>query len=141
MREERWRQEALGTLGEAFERAPKPDLGKLVRIEGEKAAPAPLESEELVQKFHKQRHEDFYEKISAVDRPREPPAPLPMESVQLKPAKVQIRELPKEEMEKVGLRPAPRYSMTHRTCAQDHYSEDCILGSNERPSFRRNSLG
>lgn len=100
--------EALGTLGEAFEKAPKPDLGKLVRVEGEKALPEPLESEELVQKFHKQRKEDFYEKITAVDRPREPAPPLPMESVQLKPAKVQIRDLPKEEMEKVGLRQAPR---------------------------------
>lgn len=108
MREERWRSEMMGTLGEAFERAPKPDFTKLMRMETEREPIAPMESEELVSKFQRKREEEFYEKILAVDHPKEPPPPLPMETVQLKPSRVVRRELPKEELEKVGLKVAPR---------------------------------
>lgn len=56
----------MGTLGRAFEKAPKPDAQKLHRVEREKTPPQPLETEELMQKFTRKRDEDFYEKFIQV---------------------------------------------------------------------------
>lgn len=111
-REEQWRQEMLGSLGDAFQRAPRPDLQKLMRVEAAKDAPQPLESEELVGKFHKRREEDFYEKVFTAEHQRPPIPSTSLEPVQLKPAEVVKRDLPTEEMEKVDLRPAPRSDRT-----------------------------
>ncbi len=48
-RESQWRRDMMGKLGEHFERAPRPDVSKLHRVEMEKTPPRGLESDELVQ--------------------------------------------------------------------------------------------
>lgn len=64
-REERWKRETLGSLSEAFERAPRPDLTKLMRVEAQKSQPSPLETEELNYLFQRKRDEE-YEKFLLV---------------------------------------------------------------------------
>ncbi len=94
----------MGQLGEHFSQQPRPDTGKLVRVELEKSQPEPLETEELKQKFHRRLGEEFYEKLTAVDHPRPPFGPIEHDwSVQLKPSHVVKRDLPKEDMESVKI--------------------------------------
>lgn len=65
-REQQWREETLGQLGEAFEKAPKGDYQKLSKVELQKAPIEPLETEELVQKFTRAKDEQFYDKLAYV---------------------------------------------------------------------------
>jgi hypothetical protein len=65
-REQQWREETLGQLGEAFEKAPRGDIHKLNKVELQKAPIEPLETEELVQKFTRQKDDQFYDKLAYV---------------------------------------------------------------------------
>jgi len=65
-REQQWKEETLGQLGEAFEKAPKGDYQKLTKVELQKAPIEPLETEELVQKFTRAKDEQFYDKLAYV---------------------------------------------------------------------------
>ena len=56
----------MGSLGEAFQKAPKADVKKLLKVEREKTPPEPLETEELIAKFTRERGDDFYEKFVKV---------------------------------------------------------------------------
>ena len=103
-REVQWRTELMGTLGPALERAPKPILPKLLQVENTKVPFEPLESEELVQKFTRARDEEFYDKLSYVEREQKKFETLQIEPVSLKPGKIEKYEPPKEELEKVNLR-------------------------------------
>lgn len=53
-------------MGDAFEKAPKGDVQKLVRVERAKSPIEPLESEELMEKFTRPKDDQFYEKLSYV---------------------------------------------------------------------------
>uniref|UniRef100_A0A914WB98 Ig-like domain-containing protein n=1 Tax=Plectus sambesii TaxID=2011161 RepID=A0A914WB98_9BILA len=111
-REQLWQQEMLGTLGQAFQQAPKPDAQKLHRVEREKTPPEPLETEELMSKFTRKRDEDFYEKFVQAEQTKLPITNMELEPVQLKPGFIQRYEPPTEEMETVALKPAPRTDST-----------------------------
>ena len=65
-REHQWKEETLGQLGEAFEKAPKGDIHKLAKVELQKAPIEPLETEELVQKFTRAKDEEFYNNLAYV---------------------------------------------------------------------------
>lgn len=56
----------MGSLGDAFEKAPKGDIQKLVKVERAKSPIEPLETEELVQKFTRAKDEEFYNKLTYV---------------------------------------------------------------------------
>jgi titin len=103
-REIQWKKETLGTLGDAFEKSPRPSLPKLLQVERTKPPIEPLETEELVQKFTRSRDEQFYDKLSYVEREQKQFGGLELEPVSLKPGKVEKYQPPKEEMEKVNLR-------------------------------------
>uniref|UniRef100_A0AC34RI08 Ig-like domain-containing protein n=1 Tax=Panagrolaimus sp. JU765 TaxID=591449 RepID=A0AC34RI08_9BILA len=103
-REQRWKQELMGTLGEAFQKAPKPVLPKLLQVENNKTPFEPLETEELVQKFTRTRDEQFYDKLSYVEREQKKFGGLELEPVSLKPGKIEKYQPPTEGLEKVNLR-------------------------------------
>ncbi|VDP08349.1 unnamed protein product [Soboliphyme baturini] len=107
-REEKWKQEMLGSLGQVFEKAPKPSFQKLLEVEAAKEPVEPLESEELKQKFQRKRHDEIYEKILPPDQTKVRGPSGFTETVQLKPTRLQQRELPKEEKINVELRSTPR---------------------------------
>lgn len=56
----------LGTLGQAFDQAPKPDAYKLHKLDEVKKTAYPLETDELKMKFQRRRDEEFYESIQVV---------------------------------------------------------------------------
>lgn len=56
----------MGTLGEAFETAPKPDQQKLLRVEQAKLEFESLESEELKEKFAKAKGRGLSDQLAYV---------------------------------------------------------------------------
>ncbi|CDW54858.1 DUF1136 and I-set and Ig 2 domain containing prot ein [Trichuris trichiura] len=92
-REERWKQEAMGTLKQAFETAPRADLQKLLRVETEKEAFQPLTTEELQKKFEKKKADDYMEKLAAPEQPKIIPPSGFTETVTLRPTPLQQRQL------------------------------------------------
>ncbi|CAB3397921.1 unnamed protein product [Caenorhabditis bovis] len=104
-RELQWQKETLGSLGEAFETAPKPDAQKLMHVERSHSPIEPLETEELIQKFTRPRDDNFYEKLSYVEIQKPQFKGMELEPVSLKAGKIEKYEPPVEEMEKVSLRP------------------------------------
>ncbi|KAL1245317.1 Kettin-like protein, partial [Trichinella spiralis] len=107
-REEQWKQESLGKLKDAFEKAPKADLQKLMRIETDKQQPSPLESKELIDKFKKKKQDDFYDKIYLTEQSKVVPPSQFTETVTLRATPMLEKELPKEQKIEYKLRPAPR---------------------------------
>jgi hypothetical protein len=69
-REDQWKVETLGSLGQAFERAPKADVTNLLKVERSRHPVEPLETEELMEKFTRPKDEQFYDKLSYVERQR-----------------------------------------------------------------------
>ena len=106
-RQQQWQRDTLGTLGEAFERAPKGDATKLLKVEQIRAPIEPLESEELVQKFTRAKDEQFYDKLAYVERPQRDFPGLELEPVGLKPGKIEPYKPPREKLETVPLRNIP----------------------------------
>ncbi|OUC40200.1 immunoglobulin I-set domain protein [Trichinella nativa] len=111
-REEQWKQESLGKLKDAFEKAPKADLQKLMRIETDKQQPSPLESKELIDKFKKKKQDDFYDKIYLTEQSKVVPPSQFTETVTLRATPMLEKELPKEQKIEYKLRPAPRTKAT-----------------------------
>nr|CDQ05422.1 BMA-KETN-1, isoform j [Brugia malayi] len=107
-REVRWQKEVLGSLGEAFEKAPKADQQKLMRIERSKSPTEPLESEELIEKFTKPKNEQFYNQLTYIETTRPTFESMKLEDVTLKPGHIEKYEPAKETMERVELRAAPK---------------------------------
>jgi hypothetical protein len=107
-REQTWKHETLGQLGEAFEKAPKADVTNLLKIERSKHPVEPLETEELVQKFTRPKNEEFYDKLSYVERQRPEFEGLTLEKVDLKPGQVQRYQPEVESLETVQLRNVQR---------------------------------
>ncbi|CAG9532190.1 unnamed protein product [Cercopithifilaria johnstoni] len=107
-REVRWQKEVLGSLGEAFEKAPKADQQKLMRIERSKSPITPLESEELIEKFTRPKNEQFYNQLTYIETTRPTFESMKLEDVTLKPGHIEKYEPTKEEMERVELRAAPK---------------------------------
>ncbi|CAI4222564.1 unnamed protein product [Auanema sp. JU1783] len=103
-RQHRWQKETLGTLGEAFDAAPKPNAMKLMHVERAKSPIEPMETEELLQKFTKPRDDQFYEQLSYVETSKPQFKGLELEAIQLKAGKTTKYEPPVEEMEKVSLK-------------------------------------
>lgn len=99
-----WQRETLGQLGDAFDKAPKANVNKLVRVERSRHPVEPLETEELVQKFTRAKDEQFYDKLSYVERQKAEFGGLELEPVQLKPGQIQRYQPEPEQMEKVQLR-------------------------------------
>lgn len=56
----------MGSLGEAFENASKPDQQKLLKVERSQAPIEPLETQELIDKFSKPKSEGFYDQLNYV---------------------------------------------------------------------------
>uniref|UniRef100_A0A1I7XKU1 Immunoglobulin I-set domain protein n=1 Tax=Heterorhabditis bacteriophora TaxID=37862 RepID=A0A1I7XKU1_HETBA len=106
-REIQWQKDTLGTLGEAFEAAPKPDAQKLMHVERSRTPIEPLETEELMQKFTRPRDDQFYDQLAYVETTKPQFKGLELEPVQLKAGKVSKYEPPQEEMPSVALRTAP----------------------------------
>lgn len=115
-REHQWQRETLGQLGEAFEKAPRGDLTKLVKVERAKSPIEPLESEELVQKFTRAKDEQFYDRLSYVERTKPEFPGLELEPVALKPGKITPYVPPKEQMASVQLRGAPEAKHEKEVC-------------------------
>uniref|UniRef100_A0A915DZ78 Ig-like domain-containing protein n=1 Tax=Ditylenchus dipsaci TaxID=166011 RepID=A0A915DZ78_9BILA len=103
-REVQWQRETMGSLGEAFEKAPKGDVQKLVKVERGKSPIEPLETEELVQKFTRPRDDQFYDKLSYVERTKPEFPGMELEPVALKPGKIEPYVPPKETVESVQLK-------------------------------------
>lgn len=100
-REQQWKVETLGQLGEAFDKAPRADVGNLLKVERSKHPVEPLETEELVQKFTRAKDEAFYDKLSYVERQKPEFEGLTLEKVDLKPGQVQRYQPEPEQMENV----------------------------------------
>lgn len=107
-REVRWQKEVLGSLGEAFEKAPKADQQKLMRIERLKTPTKPLESEELIEKFTRPKNEQFYNQLTYIETTRPTFEGMKLEDVTLKPGHIEKYQPTKEIMERVELRAAPK---------------------------------
>uniref|UniRef100_A0A7E4ZS77 Immunoglobulin I-set domain protein n=1 Tax=Panagrellus redivivus TaxID=6233 RepID=A0A7E4ZS77_PANRE len=107
-RETEWKRETLGSLGDAFTKAPKASVPKLLQVERTKAPFEPLETEELVSKFIRPRDDQFYEKLSYVEREQKQFENVTLEPVSLRPGKIDKYQPPTEEMEKVNLRGVKR---------------------------------
>ncbi|CAD5224123.1 unnamed protein product [Bursaphelenchus okinawaensis] len=99
-----WQKETLGQLGEAFEQKPKANVNKLVRVERSKHPVEPLETEELVQKFTRTKDDQFYDKLSYVERERKQFGGLELEPISLKPGQIQKYQPEREQLEPVQLR-------------------------------------
>nr|CAD2187171.1 unnamed protein product [Meloidogyne enterolobii] len=109
-REQQWKEETLGQLGKAFEKAPKGDFQKLSKVELQKAPIEPLETEELVQKFTRAKDEQFYDKLAYVEKPQREFPGLELEPVELKAGKVSRYQPVTEKLETVALRELPEKS-------------------------------
>uniref|UniRef100_A0A915PRJ2 Ig-like domain-containing protein n=1 Tax=Setaria digitata TaxID=48799 RepID=A0A915PRJ2_9BILA len=107
-REIGWQKETLGSLGKAFEMAPKADQQKLMRIERSKTPIEPLESEELMEKFTRPKNEQFYNQLTYIETTRPTFEGMKLEEIALKPGHVEKYEPAKEEMERVELKAAPK---------------------------------
>ncbi|WKY10685.1 hypothetical protein Q1695_002781 [Nippostrongylus brasiliensis] len=103
-RQIQWQKDTLGTLGEAFETAKKPDPHKLMEVERARAPFEPLETKELVDKFTRPRDDQFYSQLSYVEMAKPPFKGMELEPVQLKPGHVERYQPPREEMESVNLK-------------------------------------
>uniref|UniRef100_A0A183U2S0 Titin n=1 Tax=Toxocara canis TaxID=6265 RepID=A0A183U2S0_TOXCA len=101
-------QETLGQLGEAFEHAPRPDQQKLMRVERARSPIEPLESEELMGKFTRPKDDHFYDQLTYVETTRPTFKGMELQPVSLKPGRISKYEPPKEQMETVQLKPAPK---------------------------------
>ncbi|KJH46030.1 immunoglobulin I-set domain protein [Dictyocaulus viviparus] len=111
-RQSQWQKETLGTLGEAFDAAPKPDARKLLSVERSRTPIEPLETEELLQKFTRPRDEQFYDQLAYViyfnvETAKPHFKGMELEPVQLKPGQIERYQPPREEMESVALRAVP----------------------------------
>uniref|UniRef100_A0A8R1HM90 Ig-like domain-containing protein n=1 Tax=Caenorhabditis japonica TaxID=281687 RepID=A0A8R1HM90_CAEJA len=106
-RELQWQKDTLGSLGPAFDAAPKPDAQKLMHVERAQSPIEPLESQELIQKFTRPRDDDFYNKLSYVETQKPQFKGLELEPVSLKAGKVDKYLPPVEEMERVNLKAVP----------------------------------
>lgn len=107
-REQQWKVETLGQLGEAFEKAPRADVGNLMKVERSKHPVEPLETEELVQKFTRAKDEQFYDKLSYVERQKPEFEGLVLEKVDLKPGQIQRYQPEVEQLESVQLKNVQR---------------------------------
>ncbi|KAM3716725.1 Kettin [Dirofilaria immitis] len=107
-REIQWQKEILGSLGEAFEKAPKVNQQKLMRVERSKTPTEPLESEELIEKFTRPKNEQFYNQLTYIETTRPIFESMKLEDVALKPGHIEKHEPIKEKMEQVELRAAPK---------------------------------
>ncbi|UMM33610.1 hypothetical protein L5515_007025 [Caenorhabditis briggsae] len=106
-RELQWQRDTLGSLGPAFEAAPKPDAQKLMHVERAQSPIEPLESQELIQKFTRPRDDQFYNKLSYVELQKPQFKGMELEAVNLKAGKVEKYQPPVEEMERVNLKAVP----------------------------------
>ncbi|MCP9264543.1 hypothetical protein DINM_022655 [Dirofilaria immitis] len=95
-------------LGEAFEKAPKVNQQKLMRVERSKTPTEPLESEELIEKFTRPKNEQFYNQLTYIETTRPIFESMKLEDVALKPGHIEKHEPIKEKMEQVELRAAPK---------------------------------
>uniref|UniRef100_A0A915JD49 Ig-like domain-containing protein n=1 Tax=Romanomermis culicivorax TaxID=13658 RepID=A0A915JD49_ROMCU len=64
-REYTWRREAMGVLGDVFDKGPKADYHKIMRAENARPTIASLESDELLRKFDRKKESAFYDNISS----------------------------------------------------------------------------
>ena len=103
-----WQRETLGSLGDAFERAPRGDATKLLKVELSRAPIEPLESEELVQKFTRSKDDQFYDRLAYVERPQREFAGLELEPVELRAGRqIEPYRPAREGLEDVKLREIP----------------------------------
>uniref|UniRef100_A0A913I9R6 Ig-like domain-containing protein n=1 Tax=Strongyloides stercoralis TaxID=6248 RepID=A0A913I9R6_STRER len=99
-----WQKEALGKLGEAFDKAPKADPKKLLIVEKSKCPFEQLESDELISKFTKTKNDEFYDKLSYIEAQKQQFEGMKLEDVKLKPGQVNKFESKQEELPKVNLK-------------------------------------
>ncbi|VDK72603.1 unnamed protein product [Litomosoides sigmodontis] len=102
------REELLGSLGEAFEKTPRVDRQKLMRVERSKTPTEPLESEELIEKFTRPKNEQFYNQLTYIETVRPTFEGMKLEDVALKPGHIRKYEPKKEKLEQVELKAAPK---------------------------------
>lgn len=102
-------------MGQAFEKGPKGDVQKLTKIERAKSPLEPLETEELVKKFTRPRDDQFYDKLSYVERQKLDFPGLQLEEVPLKAGIVQRYQPEVEERKAVQLRGVPEREKKERS--------------------------
>ncbi|VDN06754.1 unnamed protein product [Thelazia callipaeda] len=107
-RELGWQKETLGSLGDAFEKAPKGNQQKLMRVERSKTPIQSLESAELIEKFTRPKDEKFYDQLSYVEVTRPTFEGMKLEEVALRAGSIAKYEPKKEKMERVELKAAPK---------------------------------
>ncbi|VDK55209.1 unnamed protein product, partial [Cylicostephanus goldi] len=99
----------------------------------------PLETEELVDKFNRPRDESFYDQLAYVEQPKPQFKIMELPPVQLKPGEISKYEPPREEMEKVPLRPVPGQKKERQLppAEQPNWAQGGVLPGNVEGRFKK----